>query len=110
LVRLHFSQYEACFADNPVQMLRDSQYPAVKFPVTPEFSDWRSEQREWRESCVLLDLVANASIINWMQFRLQTTGCDAVAAPLITKLHGRLLPNVAPIPFAQGIRESYRKS
>jgi vanillate/3-O-methylgallate O-demethylase len=168
-------------AGNPVQMLRDSQYPAFEFPVTPEFSNWRSEQRAWRESCVLLDqshhmanlfvsgpdalrffsehgvnsfgnvkpgsakqyvavnedgyfigdgilfyfddgtldLVANASIINWMQFRLQTTGYDAAAvrddnsnrrqgpprlyryelqgpqaAPLMTKLHGRALPDV----------------
>jgi len=119
-----------------VDFLRNSQYPAYEFPVKSEFSNWRSEQMAWRETCVLLDqshhmanlfitgpdalramarhgvnsfenfkpgmakqyvavnpdgyfvgdgilfhlddqyfdLVANASIINWVQFHLQTGG------------------------------------
>jgi glycine cleavage system aminomethyltransferase T len=40
---------------NPVQVLRNSQYPAFEFPITPEFSNWRSEQMAWREACVVMD-------------------------------------------------------
>lgn len=42
-------------AGSPVELLRSSQYPAFEFPVKPEFSNWRSEQQAWRETCVLLD-------------------------------------------------------
>jgi len=40
---------------NPVDYLRNSQYPAWDFPVSPEFSNWRSEQIAWREAVVLMD-------------------------------------------------------
>ena len=41
---------------NPVQMLRNSQIGAYVYPVVPaEFSNWRDEQRAWRETCVLFD-------------------------------------------------------
>jgi glycine cleavage system aminomethyltransferase T len=40
---------------NPVEMLRNSPYPAFEFPVNPEFTNWRSEQTAWRNSCALLD-------------------------------------------------------
>ncbi len=41
---------------NPVHMLRNSQIGAYIYPVVPpEFSNWRDEQRAWRESCVLFD-------------------------------------------------------
>lgn len=40
---------------NPVDLLRNSQYPAFEFPVAAEFTNWRSEQMAWRETCVLLD-------------------------------------------------------
>ena len=43
-------------ADNPVEMLRNSQIGAYVYPVVaPEFSNWRDEQRAWRESAVLYD-------------------------------------------------------
>lgn len=42
-------------AGSPAEFLRESQYPAYEFPVNPEFTNWRSEQTSWRESCVLLD-------------------------------------------------------
>ena len=42
-------------AGGPVSVLRDAQAPPTIFPVTPEFSNWRSEQRAWRETCALLD-------------------------------------------------------
>src|SRR5579862_5734459 len=41
---------------NPVNMLRNSQIGAYVYPVVPsEFSNWRDEQRAWRESAVLFD-------------------------------------------------------
>src|SRR5262245_25152023 len=43
-------------AGNPVQMLRNSKIGAYVYPVVPsEFSNWRDEQRAWRESAVLFD-------------------------------------------------------
>src|ERR1700761_3206559 len=43
-------------AGNPVQMLRNSQIGAYVYPVVPsEYSNWRDEQRAWRESAVLFD-------------------------------------------------------
>src|SRR5919107_705391 len=44
-------------AGSPVQLLRNSQTGPYAFPVVrPEFTNWRDEQRAWRESCALLDL------------------------------------------------------
>ena len=41
---------------NPVNLLRNSQIGAYVYPVVPaEYSNWRDEQRAWRESCVLFD-------------------------------------------------------
>jgi vanillate/3-O-methylgallate O-demethylase len=41
---------------NTVEMLRNSQIGAYIYPVVaPEFTNWRSEQRAWRESAVLFD-------------------------------------------------------
>ncbi len=43
-------------AGNPVNMLRNSQLGARIFPVVPsEISNWRDEQRAWRETAVLFD-------------------------------------------------------
>jgi len=43
-------------APSIVQMLRDSQIGAYVYPVVPyEFTNWRREQRAWRETCVLYD-------------------------------------------------------
>lgn len=38
-----------------VQLLRNSPARPTVFPVTPEFSNWRSEQQSWRTSVALLD-------------------------------------------------------
>src|SRR5262252_8882456 len=44
-------------AGNPVDMLRNSQIGAYVYPVVPsEYSNWREEQRAWRETCVLFDI------------------------------------------------------
>ncbi|GAA5167421.1 MULTISPECIES: aminomethyltransferase family protein [Amycolatopsis] len=42
-------------AGSPVALLRDSAARPHAFPVAPEFTNWRSEQRAWRTSCVLFD-------------------------------------------------------
>ena len=43
-------------AGNPVRMLRNSQLGPYVYPVVPsEFSNWRDEQRAWKESCVLFN-------------------------------------------------------
>ncbi|HEX5671602.1 MAG TPA: aminomethyl transferase family protein, partial [Acidimicrobiia bacterium] len=43
-------------AGNPVEMLRNSQMGAYVYPVVaPEFSNWRDEQRAWRDTAVLFD-------------------------------------------------------
>ncbi|GAA2573237.1 aminomethyl transferase family protein [Microbacterium binotii] len=42
-------------AGSAVELLRNAQSKPTIFPVTPEFSNWRSEQRSWRESVALLD-------------------------------------------------------
>ena len=43
-------------AGNPVNMLRNSQIGAYVYPVvSAEFSNWRDEQRAWRETAVLFD-------------------------------------------------------
>ena len=41
---------------NIVDMLRNSQIGAYVYPVVaPEFTNWRDEQRAWRDTCVLFD-------------------------------------------------------
>jgi len=43
-------------AGNPVNMLRNSQIGAYVYPVVPaEYTNWRDEQRAWRETAVLFD-------------------------------------------------------
>jgi vanillate/3-O-methylgallate O-demethylase len=43
-------------AGNTVDMLRNSKIGAYVYPiVAPEFSNWRDEQRAWRETAVLFD-------------------------------------------------------
>jgi len=41
---------------NPVHLLRNSQIGPYAFPVVrSEFTNWRDEQRAWRETCALFD-------------------------------------------------------
>jgi vanillate/3-O-methylgallate O-demethylase len=43
-------------AESPVELLRNSQIGAYIYPVVPyEFTNWRREQRAWRETAVLFD-------------------------------------------------------
>jgi vanillate/3-O-methylgallate O-demethylase len=57
---------------NTVALLRNSQVGAYVYPVVPnEFSNWRSEQRGWRETAVLFDQSHHMAEIT-------VTGPDAV--------------------------------
>src|SRR6516162_2206431 len=43
-------------AGSPVNLLRNSQIGPYEFPVVrSEFTNWRDEQRAWKETCALLD-------------------------------------------------------
>ena len=43
-------------AGGPVELLRNSQIGPYAFPVVrAEFTNWRDEQRAWRETCALFD-------------------------------------------------------
>src|SRR5215469_13049214 len=44
-------------AGGPVKMLRSAQLGPYTFPVIPpEFTNWRDEQRAWKQGCALLEL------------------------------------------------------
>lgn len=40
---------------NPVELLRNQNWPAFTFPVAPEFTNWRDEQRAWNTTVALMD-------------------------------------------------------
>lgn len=42
-------------AGSPVELLRNAQWPPITFPITPEFTNWRDEQRAWRTSVAIMD-------------------------------------------------------
>lgn len=42
-------------AGGPLAMMRNSQTGPYAFPIPPEFSNWRDEQRAWREGVALMD-------------------------------------------------------
>lgn len=42
-------------ANNPVDFLRDQDWPPITFPITPEFTNWRDEQRAWRTGVAVMD-------------------------------------------------------
>ena len=42
-------------AGGAISLLRNAQAKPTIFPVQPEFTNWRSEQRSWRKSVALLD-------------------------------------------------------
>ena len=53
-----FDNLEAALqaAGSPVDLLRNSQIGPYAFPVVRyEFTNWRDEQRSWRDSCALFD-------------------------------------------------------
>lgn len=40
---------------NAVELLRNQNWPAFTFPVAPEFTNWRDEQRAWNTTVALMD-------------------------------------------------------
>lgn len=42
-------------AGGPVELLRNAQWPPITFPITPEFTNWRDEQRAWRTGVAIMD-------------------------------------------------------
>ncbi|MEP6482502.1 MAG: aminomethyl transferase family protein, partial [Rhodoglobus sp.] len=40
---------------NAVELLRNQDWPATTFPITPEFTNWRDEQRAWNTTVALMD-------------------------------------------------------
>ena len=42
-------------AGSPVELLRNQNWPAFTFPVAPEFTNWRDEQRAWNTTVALMD-------------------------------------------------------
>ncbi|MFC0249661.1 aminomethyl transferase family protein [Citricoccus parietis] len=40
---------------SPLEFLRNQDWPSITFPITPEFTNWRDEQRAWRTTVALMD-------------------------------------------------------
>lgn len=40
---------------NPVELLRNQDWPSVTFPIQPEFTNWRDEQRAWATTVAVMD-------------------------------------------------------
>ena len=40
---------------SPVELLRNQNWPAFTFPVAPEFTNWRDEQRAWSTTVAVMD-------------------------------------------------------
>src|SRR5688572_25299308 len=86
-------------AGNAVDMLRNSQIGAYVYPVVPcEFSNWRDEQRAWRESAVLFDQSHHMA-------ELMVSGPDALK--LLSRLAINSFASFAPDKAKQFVPCSY---
>ena len=74
-----------------VKMLRNSQIGAYVYPVVaPEFTNWRDEQRAWRDTCVLYD--QSHHMVN-----LFIEGPDALKlCPTSGPTRSRISPSIRP--------------
>ena len=85
---------------NTVDLLRNSQLGAYVYPVVPsEFSNWRDEQKAWRESAVLFDQSHHMA-------EMTVKGPDALK--LMSYLTINSFNNLASLLVAQGEREGSR--
>src|SRR6267378_3292614 len=84
---------------NTVDMLRNSRIGAYVYPVVPsEFTNWRDEQRAWRETAVLFDQSHHMA-------ELTVRGPDALK--LISHLTINSFANFAPNKAKQMVPCSY---
>lgn len=84
---------------DPVNLLRNSQIGAYVYPVVPgEFSNWRDEQRAWRETAVLFDQSHHMA-------ELTVTGPDALK--LLSHLTINSFANFTPGKAKQMVPCSY---
>lgn len=77
-------------AGSPVELLRNTDYPAFTFPVAPEYTNWRSEQRAWAESVAVLDLSHHMT-----DLFMEGEGLTDVLAGLSTNTFANFRPMVA---------------
>jgi vanillate/3-O-methylgallate O-demethylase len=42
-------------AGSAVELLRNQDWPSITFPIQPEFTNWRDEQRAWMTSVAIMD-------------------------------------------------------
>jgi vanillate/3-O-methylgallate O-demethylase len=40
---------------NAVELLRNQDWPSITFPIKPEFTNWRDEQRAWSSTVAIMD-------------------------------------------------------
>jgi vanillate/3-O-methylgallate O-demethylase len=74
-----------------VSMLRNSQIGAYVYPVVaPEFTNWRDEQRAWRETSVLYD--QSHHMVNLFIEVRTLSKCF----PTSRLTHSRILPSTRP--------------
>jgi vanillate/3-O-methylgallate O-demethylase len=86
-------------AGNTVKMLRNSQIGAYVYPVVPsEFTNWRDEQRAWRETAVLYDQSHHMA-------ELTITGPDALKLASCTTINS--FANFTPNKAKQMVPCSY---
>ena len=84
---------------NPVEFLRNSRIGAYVYPVVPsEFTNWRDEQRAWRETAVLFDQCHHMA-------ELTVKGPDALR--LVSHLTINSFQNFAPNKAKQMVPCSY---
>ncbi|MCR2783238.1 MULTISPECIES: aminomethyl transferase family protein [unclassified Microbacterium] len=68
---------------SPIELLRNQNWPAFTFPVAPEFTNWRDEQRSWNTTVALMDQSHHMT-------QLFLSGSDVIA----------LLQTISPNTFA----------
>jgi syringate O-demethylase len=86
-------------AGNPVTLLRNSQTGPYVYPVVPpEYSNWRDEQRSWRESCILFN----------QSFHMTDMYVEGPDAPkLLEKLGVNTFKNFGPMKAKQYVPCNY---
>jgi len=74
----------------PVEFLRNQNWPAFTFPVAPEFTNWRDEQRAWNTTVALMDQSHHMT-----QLFLGGTGLIPLLESISPNTFGTFRPGVA---------------